>query len=352
MGSEFPENHEPSQSVGSSRGTPLEPVSPVPTLPADLGARTLKQKVHDLVNAKPEAGLGGKVFLVIITTLIILSVVMVVAESVEAIAVRWAAFFFWAELVSVAVFTVEYILRLWSITVTERYRNAVTGRVRYAGSFMMVIDLLAVLPFYLPMFITVDLRVLRLLRLLRLARIFKLGRYARSMEVFARVFYEKRSELAISAVFFGFYLIIASSLLYLVENEAQPEGFSSIPAAMWWGTAALTTVGYGDIYPITALGKFLGALLAVVGIGMFALPVGILATGFVEAFDGLTKQKELERAMAGGEEVPSAPPAEPEEGPEGVGHRIRLLERVSRLHADGHLSDEEFQVAKGFLLRP
>ncbi len=327
----------------------MEAVSPIAPPGARADTRSLKRKVHDLVNAEPEAGFWGKAFLVVITGLILLSVVMVIAESVEAIAVRWAAFFFWAEVVSVAVFTVEYVLRLWSITTTERYRRAVMGRVRYAGSFMMVIDLLAILPFYLPMFITVDLRVLRLLRLLRLARIFKLGRYARSMEIFARVFYDKRSELAVSAVFFGFYLIIASSLLYLVENEAQPDGFSSIPAAMWWGTAALTTVGYGDLFPITAMGKFLGAILAVMGIAMFALPVGILATGFVEAFDGLTQEKELERAAARGEVTPPTPPEEG--GVDEVEERVLLLERISRLHADGHLSDAEFRAAKGFLLR-
>ncbi len=329
----------------------MEAVSPSAPVGSASHGRSLKRKVHDLVNAEPEAGVWGKIFLVVITALILLSVIMVVAESVEAVAVRWASFFFWAEVVSVAVFTVEYLLRLWSITVTERYRQAVMGRVRYAGSFMMVIDLLAILPFYLPMFITVDLRVLRLLRLLRLARIFKLGRYARSMEIFARVFYEKRSELAVSAVFFGFYLIIASSLLYLVEHDAQPEGFSSIPAAMWWGSAALTTVGYGDIFPITPMGKVLGATLAIMGIAMFALPVGILATGFVEAFGGLTEEKELERAVARGEVAPSPDSEEPMGGMDEVEQRVLLLERISRLHAEGHLSDQEFRAAKGFLLR-
>jgi voltage-gated potassium channel len=313
----------------------------------------LKRKVYDILNAEPEAGVVGKVFVGVITALILLSVVMVIAESVASIAEAYAGFFFWAELISVAVFTVEYVARLWTITVTDRYRHVIKGRVEYAGSFMMVIDLLAILPFYLPMFIAVDLRVLRLLRLLRLARIFKLGRYARSMEVFARVFYEKRSELAVAGVFFGFYLIIASSLLYLAEHDAQPEGFSSIPAAMWWGAAALTTVGYGDIFPITALGKLLGAVLAVFGIGMFALPVGILATGFVEAFDGLTKEKEREAAQARERTEPGV-----EEGPGGEeaggsgapGQRIILLERLGRLRAEGHLTEEEFRTAKGLLL--
>ena len=311
----------------------------------------LKRTVYNIINAEPEAGVWGKGFVIGITVLIVLSVIMVVAESVASVADAYAAFFFWAEVFSVAVFTIEYVARLWTVTLNERYRQAVLGRVRYAGTFMMIIDLLAILPFYLPMFITVDLRVLRLLRLLRLARVFKLGRYARSMELFARVFYEKRSELSIAAVFFGFYLIMSSSILYLLENEAQPNAFSSIPAAMWWGAAALTTVGYGDIFPITALGKVMGAILAIFGIAMFALPVGILATGFVEAFDGMTQEKARTGRLEGEESAPTVTPTddlEPEHRT--AAQRVTLLERLSRLRTAGHLSEEEFLAAKARVL--
>jgi voltage-gated potassium channel len=211
---------------------------------------------------------------------------------------------------------------------------------------MMMIDLLAILPFYLPYIITVDLRVLRLLRLLRLARIFKLGRYTQSMNVFAKVFVDKKSELTIAAVFFGFYLIMSSSILYLLENEVQPEQFSSIPAAMWWGSAALTTVGYGDIYPVTPLGKFFGATLAIMGIAMFALPVGILATGFVEAFDEINEEKKRKLKEAAGELDEES---EISENLSDAQKRIELLERLAKMHKEGTLNAEEFALEKARL---
>ena len=120
------------------------------------------------------------------------------------------------------------------------------------------------------------------MRLIRLFRLFKLGRYSAAIKLFGRVLKAKREELFITAFAIFIILTISSSLLYYVEHKAQPEVFSSIPAAMWWGVATLTTVGYGDIYPITTLGKFLGAIISLLGIGLFAMPAGILSAGFIE----------------------------------------------------------------------
>ncbi len=118
-------------------------------------------------------------------------------------------------------------------------------------------------------------------------RILKIGRYSKAMITIGRVLNSKKEELAITGFVLGILLILASSLMYYVENTAQPDVFTSIPAAMWWGIATLTTVGYGDIYPVTILGKVLGALIAVLGIGLFALPAGILAGGFGEELKSL-----------------------------------------------------------------
>ena len=168
----------------------------------------------------------------------------------------------------------------WTCTADPRYSHPISGRLRFAGSWHAVVDLLAILPFYLPMFLPIDLRVLRALRFFRLLRFLKLTRYSESMRIFGKVLRGERTELMIALFVAGVLLVLGSSFLYIVEHEAQPDAFSSIPAAMWWGVATLTTVGYGDVYPVTPLGRLLGAIVAIMGIGMFALPAGILASGF------------------------------------------------------------------------
>lgn len=144
-----------------------------------------------------------------------------------------------------------------------------------------MIDLFAILPFYLPVF-GIDLRFVRALRLMRLLRLLKLGRYSESIRTLGRVITYKKEQLISTLIALLIMLTVASSLMYYAEHEAQPEAFSSIPSAMWWGVATLTTVGYGDVYPVTALGRFLGTLVAMLGIGIFALPAGIIASGFEE----------------------------------------------------------------------
>jgi voltage-gated potassium channel len=145
---------------------------------------------------------------------------------------------------------------------------------------LALVDLFAILPFYLPMLVHVDFRVIRILRFVRLFRLLKMSRYMRSLHMFGTVVQEKKEELMIAICMVLVILLFAASGMYVIENAAQPEAFSSIPAAMWWGIATLTTVGYGDIYPITPLGKVLGSIIALLGVGLFALPAGILASGF------------------------------------------------------------------------
>jgi len=205
-------------------------------------------------------------------------------ETVDTIAASYSSFFHIFEIVSIVVFTVEYLIRFWICTADQRYRHPVFGRVRYIVTPMAVVDLLAILPFYLPLLIPFDLRFSRALRLMRLFRVFKFGRYTSALHILGRVLRNKKAELYICIFTIMILLIVASSIMYFVERQAQPEQFSSIPATMWWGVATLTTVGYGDVYPVTVFGKLIGALIAVLGIGMFALPAGILASGFAEEF--------------------------------------------------------------------
>ncbi len=220
-----------------------------------------------------------KPFNYFITGLIFLSVISVILETEESLYSRFGAVFLAFEVFTVAVFTVEYILRLWVCTLDPRYSSPVVGRIKYACTPMALIDLLSILPFYLPTS-GLDFRFVRAVRLSRLFRILKLGRYAESVKTLGRVLRAKKEELLVTLFAGVIILIIASSIMYYVERDAQPEAFGSVLSSMWWGVATLTTIGYGDVYPKTALGKLLGSFIAVLGIGLFALPAGILASGF------------------------------------------------------------------------
>ena len=180
------------------------------------------------------------------------------------------------------VFSGEYLLRIWSCVEDQEFSKPLTGRLKFSFTALAIVDLLAILPFYLPMILPLDLRLIRGIRLFRLFRLFKMGRYSQSLRTVGAVLKSQREELMITVFAVLMLLVISSSILYFVEHEAQPDAFSSIPHSMWWAVATLTTVGYGDIYPITSLGKFLGAIIAFLGIGIFALPAGILASGFSE----------------------------------------------------------------------
>ncbi len=144
-----------------------------------------------------------------------------------------------------------------------------------------IVDLLAILPFYFR-FLAIDLRFLRIFRLMALFRMFKIARYLHALTIFRRVLKDRKEQLVLSFIFILFVLVVISFVMFYAENEAQPEKFSSIPATMWWGIATLTTVGYGDVVPITSLGKFLGGVFAIAGVGLLALPAGILSSGFFE----------------------------------------------------------------------
>jgi voltage-gated potassium channel len=156
------------------------------------------------------------------------------------------------------------------------------GRLRYMATPLALVDLAAVLPFYLPMLIPLDLRFVRMLRLFRIVWLFKLGRYSDSLQLLGKVLKSKKEELTVAVFAVITMLVFASFIMYFVEGEANPGMFSSVPAAMWWAAATLSTVGYGDVVPITALGKVVSGFIELLGIGLFALPAGILASGFNE----------------------------------------------------------------------
>jgi voltage-gated potassium channel len=217
-----------------------------------------------------------------LAALIAINLAAVVLQTVQSFDAAYGGLFLAIEYVSIAVFSAEYLARVWSCVEAERYRHPVLGRARYVLSPMALIDLAAIIPFYMPMLIPVDLRMLRSLRLLRMIRILKMGRYSKSVQLVYRAVAQTREQLGVVLVVIAILMLLACSAMYFFENEAQPEHFSSIPATFWWGVMTLTTVGYGDVYPVTPAGKTTAAVVAFLGIGLFALPAGIVTSAFVQ----------------------------------------------------------------------
>jgi len=246
----------------------------------------LRNRVHDLLetsqNDIPNRDkLLSRIIDFALIGLITLNVLAIIVESIESIGIAYQAHFNMLELVSVAIFTLEYLSRLWVVIddSDKKFRHPILGRLRYMASPLALIDLIVILPFYLSFIVGIDLRVLRILRLLR---ILKLTRYSGAWATFAAVLYGQRRTLYMSGFLMFIMLVLSASLMYLIEHDAQPENFADIPSAMWWSLVTLTTVGYGDVTPITVLGKILGGFVTVLGLGMYALPAAILASGFMQ----------------------------------------------------------------------
>lgn len=254
----------------------------------------LKRRIYNIIREDDENDFISNVFDGTIITLIIINIIMVIAETFSLPPVVQTIFNI-AEVISVIVFTIEYLLRLWTSDYKYNGISPAKARFRYVFSLMALIDLLAILPFYLPFVLPVDLRVLRALRIVRLFRIFKVGRYTNALSSIGDVLRNKKHQL-LSSVFVVFLLMLISSvLMYSVENQAQPEAFQNAFSGLWWAVATFTTVGYGDIYPVTVFGKILSAVIALLGIGLVAVPTGIISAGFMEQLSSGNKKCECKK---------------------------------------------------------
>lgn len=214
----------------------------------------------------------------IIILIIVMSLFTAIMETEILIYQRHENIFLCFEWIFTFLFAIEYIARVWSSIENPQYPN----RLSYILTPAAILDLLTVLLILLTTLGTQGF-ILRLARLSRVLRVAKLGRYSLAMRIVGQAIYLRRFELGVSLSIGVVALIMSSSLLYIIEGDVQPTYFGSIPRAMWWSVATLTTVGYGDVYPVTALGKFFGAITAVIGIGLVAMPTGILAASFSDA---------------------------------------------------------------------
>ncbi|MEY3041964.1 MAG: hypothetical protein RLZZ174_1046, partial [Pseudomonadota bacterium] len=227
---------------------------------------------------------------------IVLNLVAISLESVDSLAELYHPYFFAFELLSVAIFGLEYALRLWAAPASGAGPTPLRARLRYALSFHGLVDLIAILPSLVAFFATgADLRWLRVLRMLRL---FKISHYNSALEDLFSALREEKSSFAAALYLFLIAFFIASTLMHLAERTLQPEHFGSIPAAMWWSIITLTTVGYGDVSPLSILGKIIGGGTALMGVCTVALLTGIMANAFANQVQGRRTIFEAEVAHA------------------------------------------------------
>lgn len=247
--------------------------------------QNVKEKVYNLIRDDDENDLASNIFDGVIISLIVINVIMVIVDTFDGLPAWYQSLSDVIEILSVIIFSIEYLLRVWTSPFKYPEYGPAAARLRYIVSFMAVIDLLAILPFYIPFIIPVDLRVLRALRMVRLLRLFKANRYSNAMKTIGNVFKARASQLVSSFIVIFILMIIASVLMCDAEKAVQPDKFNNAISGLWWAVATFTTVGYGDIYPITTIGKILSGVIAILGIGLVAVPTGIISAGFVESID-------------------------------------------------------------------
>jgi voltage-gated potassium channel len=269
--------------------------------------RTFRQKLHALIWPSEYGGRLHDYFDTFIMVWVVVSVLAVVLESVESIHYILNLEFIILDTIAVAVFSLEYLLRIYTVVEHAEHKHAFFGRFKYARSRSAIVDLLAVLPFFLEAFLhhLFDLRFLRVFRLLRLL---KLTKYTGSTSTLLTVIKREWPVMSSSAFIMMLLVILTASLGYLFEHEAQPDKFENIPASIYWAVITLASIGYGDISPVTVAGRFMTIILALLGIGIFAIPAAILSSAFSD-------QLRIEREV--------------------------LLNELFVMLSDGHLSEEE-----------
>ena len=240
----------------------------------------MRTRIYQIIEMTDPDDLTSRAFSIFIISLISINVTCIVLESIPSLDAKYRLMFFWVEILSTVIFAIEYALRLWtsveSTSDTNDQESATRKRLRYASTPLAIVDLLAFLPSLLQvLFPGLDLRFLRLLRLLR---VFKLTRYFSSFELLLTVLHEERKSL--TGIFFIMMvmLTLAASALYLVERDIQPDSFGSIPQAMWWAVAALTTVGYGDVLPTNEYELLWAMMVIVFGVAIFSYILSNLAS--------------------------------------------------------------------------
>lgn len=246
--------------------------------------KSTRVKIYELLSSTDKNYSASWFVDFFIISLIFLNVISIILRSVRSYYETYTVYFEGFEIFSVLVFTIEYLLRIWTADLHPDYKKYPKGNLRYAVTPMMVIDLLAILPFYLP-FLGIDLRFMRILRLFRIFRLVRLIRFTQALNLIYKVYAKRIELLIIFTIAAIFSLIMGSILLYYVEHPVQPEAFQDIPKTMWWVMGILTTVGFGEISPLSPLGRFIVMILAFFGVLFFAFAAAVISSGFTEVME-------------------------------------------------------------------
>jgi len=242
----------------------------------------LRRRTYEILEAARVEDPASRVCDIFLVTIITLNVIAVILETVPDIYQTYGLAFEKFEIFSVSVFCIEYVLRVWSSVEQNDPLNPRPpgSRLAYMLTPMAILDLIVILPFFLTFLGGADLRFLRVLRLLR---VFRLTRYSSAMHLLASVMKEEAANIGAALFILMMTVVMSASLIYLAEVDTQPDKFGSIPDALWWAVITMTSIGYGDVVPMTGAGKILGSIIGIISVGMVALPTGILASGFNQA---------------------------------------------------------------------
>ena len=256
---------------------------------------SIRRRIFEIIQPDHGNSVASRVFDLTITALILMSAVIVFAVTFD-LPPSVLPVLKWLERTASIIFTIEYLLRISTADLLYPTKEPLLARAKYVVSPMAIIDLVAIMPFWLPMFLPCSMLVLRALRLVRLLRILKLNRYFDAVKSIGEVLASKKLELVGSLFFVVLLMLVSSLLMYSAEHDAQPVVFKNAFSGLWWAVVTLTTVGYGDIYPVTVLGRVLGAVIAFSGIAALAIPTGIITAGLTEQIGrGDAVERELEK---------------------------------------------------------
>jgi len=244
----------------------------------------MKEKIYNVIKVDKNKGLLGKDFDKFVVGAIVINIASCILETFD-VNIIVSKLLTALEWMTVIFFTIEYLLRIYTAEYLYPHMGKVKAKIKYIFSFWGIIDFISFFPFYLPFFFPNGIMVFRMFRIMRMVRIFKINRTSDALDLIGRALKSKKKQL-ISSIWVIVVLLIASSLtMYDIEHDAQPEVFQNALSALWWATSAIFTIGYGDIYPITVFGKIMAIIISILGVGLVAIPTGIIFAGFVEQIE-------------------------------------------------------------------
>ena len=265
----------------------------------------IKKIVYDTLINEDSRTLAKRIFFGFIIILILLYALLFVISTVGELLTKYYKIFIGFEAFVIIVFTIEYILKIWSCNVDNRFKGRFKGRLKYAMSPLMIIDFIAIFPFYLVLLTPIGIKFLRLGRLLRLFHIFRYGFFNKSINILTGAIKKRSRELIITLMVILVLIFFCAFIIYSAEHEAQPDVYSSVSKSIYWASVTLTTVGYGDMTPVTPFGRFFTAIASFLGIGLIAIPAGIISSGMIEVVKEMKREEEKQKCPHCGKVIDS-----------------------------------------------